>query len=518
MAEISPQNRTPAGKPRPPIVVVMGHVDHGKTTLLDRIRKSNMAEREAGGITQSIGAYEIEVPLKAEPKSRENEADQGIPRQPRDDSPEIRRITFIDTPGHEAFTRMRSRGANAADLAILVVAADEGVKPQTTESIRILDETKTPFVVALTKTDKPNADPERVKNELTSAGVLLEGYGGSVSYEPVSAKTGEHVSELLDLLLLTAEMENLVYDPTLAGTGFVLETRMDRRRGLEASVIVKNGTLKRGEPIATPTGKGKIKIMENFLGETALALEPSAPALIIGWEELPQVGEEFVTGPEANVDLAKRPESRLATPPAAPGLPVIPDDTETLNFILKASDAGSLEALSEIVKAMIADKPAKLIAASVGDVTDNDVKLGISTKSILISFKGKVDRAAGALAEANRVKIISSEIIYDLVKAVEDFLTQKEGAGSIAELEILAVFNQPKPEKQVVGGRVVRGVFRNKALFDIERQGAVAGQGRVSNLQQQKKDAREVAEGSEAGLMANSQILIQVGDKLIIKS
>lgn len=490
-------------KPRPPIVVVMGHVDHGKTTLLDYIRKTNVAAREAGGITQSIGAYEI-----VHPSTSSGQVGAG------------KKITFIDTPGHEAFTKMRARGANAADLAILVVAADEGVKPQTLESVKILQETGTPYIVAITKTDKPNADVERVKNELTSAGVLLEGYGGKISYEPVSAKTGDKIEELLDLLLLAAELENLVYDPAKPASGYVLEARVDRRRGMEASVIIKDGTLRQGEPIATPSGKGKVKILENFLGESVKELVPSAPALILGWEELPQVGEEFITGGRAIVDLGKRPTVAIRPAEPASVRQLANYDgakEETLNIILKAGDAGSLEALAGIINAMIADKPAKIVSESVGDVSDNDVKFAISTGAKIFAFKSRVDKGAKTLAENNKVTIIASEIIYELVRVIEELLTEKEEALT-GELEVLAVFNQEKPEKQLVGGKVVRGSFKNKAQFEIVRGDATLGTGRVLNLQSMRKDTNEVEEGKEAGLMVSSQTLIQVGDKLVIRA
>lgn len=476
-------------KARPPIVVVMGHVDHGKTTLLDYIRKSNVADREAGGITQSVGAYEI---VHAEKK-----------------------ITFIDTPGHEAFSKMRSRGASAADLAILVVSAEEGVKPQTAESIHILKESKTPFIVAITKIDRPNADIEKVKNELTSHEVLLEGYGGSISYQPVSSKSGENINELLDLILLAAELEDLKYDPTEPASGFVLETRMDKRRGFEATVIIKNGTLKQGDSIVTKTGKGKVRILEDFKGAQVKNLEPSAPALIIGFEELPLVGEEFITGEKANIDLAERKGMSLVRKGPAQ-LPQNVESGSTLNLILKATDAGTLEALTEIVRAMASDKPIHIVNTSVGDVTDGDVKMALSTQSIVIAFRSKTDRGAKTLADANRVIIISSEIVYELIKAIEDFLTKKTDQSVIGALEILAVFNIQKLDKQVVGGKVIHGEFKNRGNFDIERAGVVVGTGRVVNLQQNKEDVKEAKEG-EAGLMVGSAIPVVVGDKLIIR-
>ncbi|KKT56520.1 MAG: Translation initiation factor IF-2 [Candidatus Wolfebacteria bacterium GW2011_GWA1_44_24] len=239
---------------RPPIVAVLGHVDHGKTSLLDFIRKTNFVAREAGGITQSIGAYEIIHNGK--------------------------KITFIDTPGHEAFSKMRSRGAIAADLAILVVAADDGVKPQTKESIEILNSAKTPFVVAVNKIDKSNADIEKTINDLTANGVLLEGRGGNVSWQAISAKTGQGVDELLDLVLLAAEMENLTYNPDADAGGVIIEAKSDNRRGIVVSVIAENGILKIGDKIATFGAGGKIKILENFLGEKTAELRPSSPALI----------------------------------------------------------------------------------------------------------------------------------------------------------------------------------------------------------------------------------------------
>jgi len=473
-------------KTRPPIVAVMGHVDHGKTTLLDHIRKANVAAKEAGGITQSIGAYEIEHGGK--------------------------KITFIDTPGHEAFISMRTRGASAADLAVLVVAADEGVKPQTLESIRILEQTKTPFVVAITKIDKNNADVERIKNDLTSSGVLLEGYGGKVSYEPVSAKTGENVEKLLDLLLLAAEIENLTYDPIAPASGFILETKVDPRRGLEASLIVKNGTLKQGEPIGTPTARGKVKILEDWSGQTVKTLIPSAPALIIGFEKLPLVGEEFITGEGA---LKQAAETKKQPEAAA-----LDGGAETLNLILKASDAGSLEALSQIIGGMASGsspKPIKIVGQSVGEVLDGDVQLAISSKAYVIAFKSKANKAAKTIAEVNGVRIISSEIIYELVNSIEEFLKELSKPAAPGTLEILAVFSQPKNDKQVVGGKVVQGLFKNKAPFGVEREGNVVGSGRVMNLQRNKKDAPEVPEGNEAGLMVSATTMLQAGDKLVIK-
>lgn len=498
MKEIASKNLKPRPAPqesearslreRPPIVVVMGHVDHGKTTLLDYIRKTNVAGREAGGITQSIGAYEIEHGGK--------------------------RITFIDTPGHEAFSAMRSRGAAAADLAILVVAADEGLKPQTQEAIKILAVTKTPFIVALNKIDKPSANIEKVKNELAAAGVALEGYGGNVSYHAISAKTGEGVGELLDLILLATELENLTYDASLPATGYVLEAKLDKRRGIEVAVIIKNGTLAIGEPIGTVSARGKIKILEDFLGERREKLVPSAPALIIGFESLPQAGEEFQAGKgvaELTQAIRVRKEKNASQPTAEAGKPV------TL-LILKASDAGSLEALSLVIRALPReDRELMILDESVGDITDNDVRNAVASKAMIIGFKNSVSKTAKNLSEIHGVPIVISEIIYELVKTVEDALSGKGVSDVAGELEVLAVFNKERKDKQVVGGRVLQGILRNREPFEILRGREIVGIGRFVNLQTQKKDAHQVTEGNEAGLLAGADAFIEVGDHLIAR-
>ncbi len=476
-------------KPRPPVVVVIGHVDHGKTTLLDYIRKTSVASREAGGITQSIGAYEI---------------DHGG-----------RKITFIDTPGHEAFTKMRSAGAEVADLAILVVAAEDGVKPQTKEAIEILNQTKTPFVVALNKIDKPEANLEKVKNDLLTNGVLLEGYGGNVSYHGISAKTGEGVNDLLDLILLAADVENLTSDPTASGSGFILEARVDRQRGMETIAIVKNGTLKAGDFIGTASVKGKVKILENFLGERVKTLEPSAPALIIGLEKLPHVGEKFETSSKEEFLIHAVQEKKASSARKAGG--TAEKNAQKLFLILKASDAGSLSALVALITGLESAERIAVLREAVGEVNDGDVKLAIATGATIVGFKTRIDQAAKNLAENNRVKIITSEIIYDLSKAVEEFLKAPVGAEVLGELKVLAVFNKEKTDKQIVGGTVAKGVIKNKSSFEIVRNGEPAGHGRILNLQEQKKDANQVSEGSEAGLLVNADAFVNVSDSLIIK-
>lgn len=480
-------------QPRPPIVVVMGHVDHGKTTLLDYIRKTNVAGKEAGGITQTVGAYEI---------LHNN-----------------RKITFIDTPGHEAFSRMRSRGAEVADLAILVVAADDGVKPQTKEAIETLNQAKTPFIVAVSKIDKTGGNIEKAKTDLASAGVFLEGLGGQVSFHGVSAKTGEGVDELLDLILLAADVDGLTFDPATPASGFVLETRRSPGRGTEVVAILKNGVLRRSDEIYTETAVGKVKILENFLEEAVDELEPSAPALIMGFEKLPQVGEVFSVGalPGGQAEMA-------VVRPVKPAPAVGKSDKPTLNLILKAADAGSLEALASVIKSLgSAEKPLNVINELVGDVTDGDVKSAIAMNSSIIGFRVKAQKGARNLAEAHEVKIIISEVIYDLIKTVEEFFKTLGQSVTLGELEVLAVFNQKKLQEQLIGGRVLNGIFRGKANFEVRRLAVESGGdrteggGKILSLREKKTDITQAESGREIGLVVNSQVLIKVGDHLIIK-
>lgn len=494
-------DKTNTMQPRSPIVVVMGHVDHGKTTLLDHIRKMtyaargaaqsaaprSVAEREAGGITQAVGAYEIV----------HND----------------RRITFIDTPGHEAFSAMRSRGAQAADLAILVVAADEGVKPQTKEAIKTLEETKTPFVVAVNKIDRTSGSMDKAKNDLLAAGVPLEGFGGQVSYHGISAKTGEGVDELLDLIVLAADVEGLVYDPNVPASGYILEVRRDPRRGIEASVIVKDGTLKRNDDIATPSAKGKIKILEDFMGTPVDSLLPSAPALIIGFESLPGIGEEFST------DISKFKEPDGAKPKVKDKSK---KESGALVLMLKASDAGSLEALGMVLHSVGIEKQKTItiVQGSVGDVTDSDVRTAAASNAIIIAFKNRIEKGAQNLVESQHVPVIASKVVYDIVKEVEDLLTGAGLATAAGTLDVLAVFNQEKLEKQLLGGRITSGAFRAKAPFEIFRGAGSQepiGTGKILTLRENKAEITQAEKGKEIGIFASASIMIETGDILVIR-
>lgn len=469
---------------RPPIVVIMGHVDHGKTSLLDYIKKTDLAAKEAGGITQSIGAYEISHSSAA--------------------SGQVRKITFIDTPGHEVFSKMRVRGARVADLAILVVAADDGVKPQTKESIETLKAANTSFIVAINKIDKSNVDIEKTKNDLMQAGVLLEGFGGNVSWQAISAKTGEGINELLDLVLLAAEIENLTYDPVIGGKGVIIESKKDNRKGITAVVIVKDGILRAGDDIATSTAVGRVKILENFMGERVAEISPSGPALILGFDDLPQVGEEFLSG-KAEFMVFEPIEAKEKVFNSTNG------ESVKLGVVLKADVGGSLEALKEAVGNI---EGVKIIDASLGEVTDGDVKTASTVGAVIFGFKVKIAKAAEAFAKAQGVRIIVSEIIYDLLKKLEEEAAVGGQSAVDAELEILAVFSASNLKKQVVGGKVLVGELKNRAAVEIFRNNEEIGRGKILNLQHQKNDVGAVAENKECGLFLEADAAINVGDKL----
>ncbi|MBI2278957.1 MAG: GTP-binding protein [Candidatus Brennerbacteria bacterium] len=467
---------------RSPVVAILGHVDHGKTTLLDFIRKANVAAREAGGITQSVGAYEI---VHGD-----------------------RKITFVDTPGHEAFATMRAHGAKVADLAVLVVAADDGVKPQTKDALAAIATAGVPYLVAVTKIDKSNANVEKVKQELAASGVLLEGYGGSVTWHAVSGKTGEGVPELLDLILLATDLLGLTWDKEAPASGVVLSSRLDARRGVLAGIVVKNGVLRVGDMIATETLKGKVKALEDFTGARAKELVPCAPALIGGFEAPPQVGEEFRAGGEAAIAEVYH---GMVSPVSQSSRSEKTEDG--VRLILKADERGSLEALAVVVEKTCREAPCRIVEKSIGNIYEGDIKLAESTGALVLGFRVKADRAAENLAEGKKVTIAIANIIYELEKFLEARLRgEKKEEG--ATLEILAVFGAGKGEEQIVGGRITEGTVKNRALFKVFRGGREVGEGQIVNLQSKKKNISEATAGTEVGLLVESSAAITKEDTL----
>ena len=479
---------------RSPVIVIVGHVDHGKTSLLDHIRKTSVASHEAGGITQSVGAYEV---------THSNQ-----------------KITFIDTPGHEAFSQMRTRGANIADVAILVIAATDGVQKQTKEAIKILRETSTPFIVAINKIDQAGADIEKIKNQLTQENVLLEGYGGDISWQGISAKTGEGIYDLLNLILLLADIEDLTYDQEKNASGYILESRMDSRKGMMISAIIKDGTLKTGLYIHAGTAYGKVNIINTFSGTRIEELTASSPAIIFGFEALPKAGEFFETSSTPFVEQSLEESTSKTTSSKILG------DKRSLNLILKSDSSGSLEALKEILKSLPTpyDMRVEIVNESIGTITDGDIKNAIAHKAAIIAFKAGATKAAEALANSQLITVIKSEIIYDLTKAVEAMLKAGTIAKIIGKLELLAVFGKKGVSKnysfgkqQIIGGKVIEGEIKNGAYLDVTRKDSIIGKGKVINLQSNKRDMARVETPNECGLLFDADIEVKVGDMLVLR-
>ncbi len=481
--------------PRSPIVAVMGHIDHGKSSLLDYIRKANVTAGEAGGITQHVSAYEA---------VHEHEGTE-------------RTITFLDTPGHEAFRALRSRGAAAADVAILVIAAEEGIKPQTLEAYEAIMEAKTPFVVAFTKIDKPGADVERAKVSALEHGIYLEGLGGSISYTGVSSKTGEGIPELLDLVLLTTDMAELTADPDQAAEGFVLESSQDPRQGMTATIIVKDGTLTTGSFVCAGGAMAPVRFIENFKGERITEAKPSQPVRISGWSALPPAGTPFVS-----TEKKKDAEKLLEVTAGPSNTPVkvveVDENTAVLPLIIKTDVSGSLEAIKhELAKVHHERSSVRIISEGIGAVSEGDVKTAIAGGGMVVAFNVSTDGAARDLAERSSISIETFSIIYDLEKRISDLLVARAPRimveETMGEAKVLKVFSTAG-NKQVMGAKWISGSLKVGTLVKIDRRGLALGIGKLTNLQVARVDTQEIKMEGEFGLQVESKAEIAAGDTL----
>lgn len=480
---------------RPPIVAVMGHIDHGKSSLLDYIRKANVTAGEAGGITQHIGAYVAEHEHEGKKRS----------------------ITFLDTPGHEAFRALRARGAAAADVAILVIAADEGVKPQTKEAYDAIMEANTPFVVAFTKIDKNGADVEKAKISALEAGIYLEGLGGSISFAPVSSKSGEGIPVLLDLVLLTADLAELTADPANMAAGFVLESSQDPKRGMSATLIVKDGTLSTGSFAVAGSAIAPVRFIEDFAGKRVTDAAPSQPAVVSGWNALPPSGMPFV------VVKTKKEAEKLAES-VATALPARRTDTSddgkaSLPIFVKADVTGSIEAIKhELAKLSHERAAVRIVHAGIGSVNENDVKTAHAGGAIIIAFTVGTDGNARDLADRLSVPVYSFSIIYDLGKQVEELLTAKAPRVQVeevtGEVKVLKLFGA-SGNKQVFGGNLQTGEIKVGDLVKVMRRGIEVGKGRITNLQQARADVKEIRVAGEFGGQLEVRADLGPGDQII---
>jgi len=502
LSEDAPTDEDGEQESRPPVVTIMGHVDHGKTSLLDYIRRSKVAAGEAGGITQHIGAYHVETP-------------RGV-------------ITFLDTPGHEAFTAMRARGANATDIVVLVVAADDGVMPQTKEAIAHAKAAKVPIVVAMNKIDKPEANPDRVRGELVAEEVVPEEFGGDSPFVPVSAKTGQGVDDLLEQVLLQAEVLELKAPAKAMAKGLVIEARIDKGRGPVATILVQSGTLRRGDVLLAGSSFGRVRAMLDEAGRPIEEAGPSIPAEILGLTDVPSAGDEvlalgderkareialFRQGKYRDVRLAKQQAAKLENMFENMG-----EGFQTLALIVKADVQGSQEALAASMLKLSTDEiRVAVVHAAVGAITESDINLAIASKAVVIGFNVRADQASRKLAEANGIDLRYYTIIYDAVddvrNAMQGMLAPERRENVIGLVEIRQIFKVSRLGN-IAGCMVLEGVVRRNAQVRLLRDNVVVWTGELDTLKRFKDDAKEVKEGFECGLTLKGFDAIQEGDQL----
>ncbi len=481
---------------RPPIVVIMGHIDHGKSTLLDYIRKTNIVAGEAGGITQHLGAYEA---VHGEDK-----------------------ITFLDTPGHEAFCAIRERGAHVADIAILVVSAEDGVKPQTIEALKCIQAEKIPFIVAVNKMDKPGANADRTKQSLAENEIYVEGYGGDVPVVPISALTGAGIPELLDMIMLIAGMQSLQGNTDKLAEGAIIEAGLDNKKGIYATLLIKDGTLKSGQYIVAEDAYSPVRILEDFQGKAIKSATFSSPVRVTGFNKVPAVGATFQVFDDKKEAETKaglfKPEAKSMQNSAMHA-----EDNNKLSIIvpliIKADAIGSIDGIKhELGKIKNEKVSLKIVAEGIGNINESDIKTAQSNPNIIIlAFNSKLDSKAKSILERSSVRLESFKIIYDLIEFVKNTVISKVPKEYIDEVsgiaKVLALFSKSK-DKQILGGKVQEGSLLIGSEVKILRRDAEIGRGKIKELQQQKAKTDEVREGYEFGSLIESKIEIAIGDKI----
>lgn len=474
---------------KPPVVVVLGHIDHGKTSLLTAIKDFKILNKESGGITQHVGAYQVEHNKK--------------------------KITIIDTPGHESFSAIRSRGSKVADIGILVIDACEGIKKQTKEAISHIKKENLTTIVALNKMDKPEANPEMVKQQLGEEEIYVESYGGTVPCVEISAKTGKGIPDLLDLILLVAEMSELKASLDERASGVIIEAYQDNQRGPTATAIVEQGILKQGDIIGTETATGKVKNLGDFLGKEIKEANPADPIVIVGFEKVPTVGEKFYVYDDFNEAeskvkerVIKKDKSQLEEP-----------NKKYLRIILKADTIGSLEAVEDVLKNLPQETIGiNIILSDVGNVNESDVKMAKMSDAAIIAFRVKSDKIAEASAQKDKIKIHDTDLIYTLSQDVrtlmERKLTKEKERTDLGRMEITVIFRTEK-NRQIVGGMVLSGVVEKGSQIEIFRDTQLIGTGKIIDLQANKKSFDSMKEGKECALLYQGSEKIKEGDELV---
>ncbi|NWF63989.1 MAG: translation initiation factor IF-2 [Chloroflexi bacterium] len=490
-------------KPRPPVVTILGHVDHGKTSLLDAIRSTDVAAGEAGGITQHIGAYQVEM--------------------------KGRLITFLDTPGHAAFTQMRARGAQGADIVILVVAADDGVMPQTKEAIAHAKAARVPIVVALNKVDKPNANPDRVKQQLAELELVPDDWGGNTMVVPVSAKQKKGIDDLLEGVLLVADSSEIKANPNGKVIGTVIEAELDKSKGVLATLLVQNGTLESGDVVVAGTAHGKLRAITDYKGKPVKKAGPSTPVAVMGLSDVPTAGDLFEVVPsekEARVIVAERLEALKAQAQSRKKLSledlfnkVQAGEAKELNLIVKADVQGSLDPIiTELNKLGQGEIGLRILHAETGNIGNNDVMLAAASKAIIIGFNVQADVDARRMAEKEGVDIRLYEIIYrmaeDVEKALKGMLEPDLKEKALGKATVLQVFTASKFGR-VAGCRVTDGELRRGAKARLYRNSDIIYEGDLSSLRHEKDDVKEIRQGFECGVGFKNFADIQPGDTLV---
>ncbi len=477
---------------RPPIVTILGHVDHGKTTLLDFIRKSAVAAKEHGGITQHIGAYQIEVP------SEKGKVQSGL-------------ITFIDTPGHAAFEKMRSRGAKVADVSVLVVAIDDGLMPQTIEAIKHIQEAKVPMIVAVNKIDLPGIDKtiqlQKIKKQLSDQNVLVEEYGGDVPIVPVSAKSGEGIDKLLEMISLVAEMNELKGNPDLEPAGVVIEANLDKFKGPVATILVRNGTLRKNSQIVVGGVKGKIRGMFDYMSKSIDTAGPSTPVEVLGLEAVPAVGA--LLGNEEAAIAAKAQVIASLVDRLKNG------EDKSLKVVVKADKQGSLEAvLDSLENFNKEEKLVDIVSSGTGDIGENDVTLADSVKAIVVGFNVKVAPTAQKISENEHVLIRTYNIIYELIdeigEVIEGMIRPGEIEENLGKANIIAEFSGSSG--RVAGCRITDGYFTKGIRVKVLRDGEKIAEAKVTSLRKVKDEVNKVEKGNDCGMLFDPPIEFVVGD------
>ncbi|MDO8530069.1 MAG: translation initiation factor IF-2 [bacterium] len=480
---------------RPPVVVVLGHVDHGKSSLLEAIKDFKITAKESGGITQHIGAYEVDH--------------------------EGKHITFIDTPGHEAFSAMRVRGASVADVALLVVDAAQSVQPQTKEAIMAIKKAEIPMIVVLNKIDLPNADPQKIKNELSKLEIFVESMGGEVPSVEVSAKEKTGITELLEMILLVAEMQDLSSDTTLPAQGLVIESYMDSLKGAVATVIVEQGILRKKDVIATDLAVAKIRQLLDFKGQPVDEVKPGSPAIVLGFGAVPSVGEKFESYESAQ---AAEEKIKIGAQKREINTSVVDSDPDkkTANIILKGDVFGSLEAIEGMLKNLPQDQVIlRILKSEVGDINESDAKLAEMSRAQIIGFRVKINSGVMQLMKNDtqrKVRIKTFSIIYELIQEVrngmEKSLDQEMVRQEVGKIKALIIFFGEK-NRQIVGGKITEGEIKRGVKLEVIRGDQKVGSGRIINLQRDKKDMDLLKKGDECGILFEGNVKVEAGDIIV---